>query len=1099
MSMLSERPKAPDAGVSALVVHSVFVGGRVWLWAESGASFARGTASITPSEGDAAPVHPFAADADGVREALASAGLLGAGDQGDEGLAEVLLPGTPDGAVLPSVHLAHALGRAAPDTAGLPPVLTKVAVPAIGLDPRGWGRFFERVAEFDEDESPVTFGPGVRYFELLSALGLHLLSQQRFVPMMCQDGGGALSATWSPWMNDEATAGKVSAVLRAMPAAARAGVDDLGHDGWRITEVFLQRLIDAVCREALELEDMYDTVEGRDAVADAQVAWMQGLLGPEPAIATPQSQRVEVARRVRRWIGALEDRGQSGAWRLLLRLNEPVDEGLADNIDEPDDSLLWSVSFHLQSQERSDVIVDAADVWLMSRDSMTVEGLALESPQELLLAELGRASRLYKKFESALSDNEPIEINLTTKQAYEFLREVRPIMVEQGFGVESPGWWESPVGRLGARLKIESDPLEQLVDSGPGAAGSVGPQLGLTALVGYHWEIAIGDATLTLNEFEQLAGKSSPLIRVNGRWVEIRPEDVQAAIKFIRENPGGEMKLAEAMRLAYASEAKTTGLPILGLDATGWVDQLLGGGGDALDDGPAQTVPILETPEKFRGTLRPYQLRGLSWLAFLERFGFGACLADDMGLGKTVQLLALMAHERQVAAEAGAQGASGVASGVLPTLLVVPMSVVGNWVREAQRFTPELKVMVHHGVERLMGDELVEEAGQSDMVITTYALANRDRDTLERVSWGRIVLDEAQFIKNPSAKQSMAVRSLHADRRIALTGTPVENRLSELWSIMDFLNPGYLGPSGGFRKRFSVPIERYRDAQKGEQLRGLVRPFILRRVKTDPTVVADLPEKLETREYCHLTSEQAALYESCVKRMLTEVEQTDGIHRRGLVLAALIRLKQICNHPSQILKDHDPTSPRPADASRSGKCVRLMEMVDEVLAEGERCLIFTQFRQMGHLLAGMLRHEMGKEVLFLHGGTAQGQRQAMIDQFQDPKSQKPILILSLKAGGVGLNLTAATHVFHFDRWWNPAVENQATDRAYRIGQTRTVHVHKFVVRGTLEERVDEMIEAKTELAERIIGAGERWLTELDTGELRSILALRADAIGDDEE
>jgi len=1087
-----------DAALTAsreIVLHAVFAGGRVWLWGESAAAFERATSP--PTAGDATadaegPVaHPFAADAAAVRAALSGIGARVDAAVGSD--VEVVLPAAA-GRALPSGPLALRLGRGV-DVGDDGPGAGRFTVPAIGLEPAAWAGFFERTAEADDDaEGPgaTLLGPGVRYFELLSALGAHLMSQQRFVPMMRQDGGGALTATWFPWMNDEATAEKVSAVLRAMPGAARAAVDDLEHDAWAVTESFLNLLVDAECRRVFDAEEMFDTVEGRDAVADPQVAWMQGLLGPEGAVPSPPSQRTEVARRVRRWIGSLEDRGQSSDWRLLFRLNEPLKDGLDDNIDEPDDSLLWSVSFHLQSQERSEVVVDAADVWLMSAEAATVEGLALESPQELLLGELGRASRLYKPFEGILSETEPIELNLATKKAYEFLREIRPILVEQGFGVETPNWWESPTGRLGARLKIDADPLEQLVDSGPGAAGNVGPQLGLTALVGYHWEIAIGDATLTLNEFEQLAQKNSPLIRVNGRWVEVRPEDVQAAIEFIRENPGGEMKLAEAMRLAYASDAKQTGVPILGMDASGWVDQLLGSGGEqsGIDKGPAQTVPILETPKKFKGTLRPYQLRGLSWLAFLERFGFGACLADDMGLGKTVQLLALMSHERQQAASEGL--------GVLPTLLVVPMSVVGNWVREAERFTPELRVLVHHGVERKVGDELVDAASSSDMVVTTYALANRDRETLEKVSWGRIVLDEAQFIKNPSAKQSMAVRSLRADRRIALTGTPVENRLSELWSIMDFLNPGYLGPSGTFRKRFSVPIERYRDAHKGEQLRGLVRPFILRRVKTDPTVVADLPEKLETREWTHLTSEQAALYESCVKRMLTEVEQTEGIHRRGLVLAALIRLKQICNHPSQVLKDVDAQSSRPADPSRSGKCTRLMEMVDEVLAEGERCLIFTQFRQMGHLLAGMLRHEMGREVLFLHGGTPQGQRQKMIDTFQDPKSDRPILILSLKAGGVGLNLTAATHDFPFDRWRNPAVENQATDRAYRIGQTRTVHVHKFVVRGTLEERVDEMIEAKTELAERIIGAGERWLTELDTGELKNILTLRADAIGDDE-
>jgi SNF2 family DNA or RNA helicase len=404
-------------------------------------------------------------------------------------------------------------------------------------------------------------------------------------------------------------------------------------------------------------------------------------------------------------------------------------------------------------------------------------------------------------------------------------------------------------------------------------------------------------------------------------------------------------------------------------------------------------------------------------------------------------------------------------------------------------------VLVHHGPERALGDELVKKVQASDLVITTYALATRDRENLSQARWHRVVLDEAQYIKNPVAKQSQAARSFDAPHRVALTGTPVENRLAELWSIMDFLNPSYLGTSGSFRQRFAVPIERYRDKLRAEQLRALIRPFLLRRLKTDPYVVADLPEKVETKEFGHLTGEQASLYDACVKRMLSDVDHAEGMQRRGLVLAGLVKLKQICNHPALAQAEEMGLS-TPPDPARSGKCVRLIEMLEQVLAEGDKALVFTQFRTMGDLLAPMLRHHLGADVLFLHGGTTQPQRQNIIDTFQR-SGGPPILILSLKAGGVGLNLTAATHVFHFDRWWNPAVENQATDRAYRIGQTRTVQVHKFVVGGTLEERIDQMIESKTELAENIIGSGEAWLSELSTDQLRDILTLRNDAVEDE--
>ncbi len=625
---------------------------------------------------------------------------------------------------------------------------------------------------------------------------------------------------------------------------------------------------------------------------------------------------------------------------------------------------------------------------------------------------------------------------------------------------------------------------------------------------------------LSLHEFEQLAARKTPLVRVNGRWVEIRPEDVQAAVKFIREHPGGQVKLGEALRMAFAADSDDTGIPVVGLEATGWLNAFLN------SESSSKQITMLATPDSFKGTLRPYQARGVSWMAFQEHLGFGICLADDMGLGKTIQLLALLAWERELdapapgltenqpessaapasapipapapAPSADAPAASAAQSvAVDPTLLLVPMSVVGNWIHETARFCPHLRVLVHHGPTRPLGDSFVERAGQSDLVITTYALANRDKETIARVKWGRVVLDEAQYVKNPAAKQSRAVRTFNSDRRVALTGTPVENRLTELWSIMDFLNPGYLGSAGSFRQKFAVPIERYHDKIRGEQLRGLIRPFVLRRLKTDPTVVADLPEKVESREFSHLTSEQAALYENCVKRTLSDVDEADGMQRRGLVLSALVRLKQICNHPLLALKGIEDPTGKLVDPTRSGKCIRLLEMLDEVIAEGDSSLVFTQFREMGKLLESMIAHRFQKDVLFIHGGTTQPQRQAIIDRFQRSDGTSPVLILSLRAGGVGLNLTAATHVFHFDRWWNPAVENQATDRAYRIGQTRTVQVHKFVVRGTLEERIDQMIESKTELAENIIGSGEQWISEMSTEQLRDILTLRNDAVDDE--
>ena len=480
----------------------------------------------------------------------------------------------------------------------------------------------------------------------------------------------------------------------------------------------------------------------------------------------------------------------------------------------------------------------------------------------------------------------------------------------------------------------------------------------------------------------------------------------------------------------------------------------------------------LAPPDGFVGQMRPYQVRGYSWLAFLRKWGLGACLADDMGLGKTIQAIALLLRERE-------------GDSIGPTLVICPTSVVGNWKREVQRFAPELRVMIHHGGGRASGEELVAAAAEHDLVISTYGLARRDVDDLAQVRWSDVILDEAQNIKNPQAKQTQAVRRLPAANRIALTGTPVENRLSELWSIMHFLNPGFLGSQAGFRRDFALPIERYQDRDAAERLKRLVGPFILRRVKTDPSIIQDLPDKLEMKVYCNLTAEQATLYEAVVKDSLERIQSAEeGIERRGVVLGALTRLKQVCNHPAQFLGDGS------ALPGRSGKLDRLGEMLEEALSVGDRALIFTQFAEMGHLLRAHLQSLFGVEVLFLHGGTPQEQRDRMVARFQQERDGTPIFLLSLKAGGTGLNLTAANHVFHYDRWWNPAVEDQATDRAFRIGQTRDVQVHKFLCAGTLEERIDELIESKKALAASVVGAGEAWLTELGTDELRDLMRLR---------
>jgi non-specific serine/threonine protein kinase len=756
-----------------------------------------------------------------------------------------------------------------------------------------------------------------------------------------------------------------------------------------------------------------------------------------------------------------------------------------------DDS--WRIEFALQAVDDPSLVVPAADVW-SDGPELTAMERHVTHPDEVLLRGLGQAARLVPALGHALASAAPNEHTTDAAGILTFLRDGAPLLEEAGFGVLAPPWWRSRT-RLGLRLKAKSR-------SKVGAGSSL-VTIGLDGLCDIRWEAVLGDDTIGLAELRQLARLKQPLVRVRGQWVELHHDELSAAIRAVgkRGASGDVMSAGEVLRsaLGFDDGPGVVGgaghVAVVDVAADGWLGTLLSGAED-------RTLEPTPTPDGFDGQLRPYQERGLGWLSFLGELGLGACLADDMGLGKTAQLLALLVDERArgalvavdpVPAKPGATATTPRRTRrprLGPTLVLCPMSLVGNWQRETARFAPKLTTYVHHGPARLAGEEFTRHVGKVDLVLSTYGLATRDAELLASVRWRRVVLDEAQQIKNSSARTTQSVRSIPAERRIAMTGTPVENRLSELWSIMEFLNPGILGSERSFREHFADPIERAGDDEVAAKLRQITGPFILRRLKSDKTIIADLPEKLEMKEFCVLTREQASLYQAVVDDMLARIDEAEGIERRGLVLATMMKLKQVCNHPAHFLGDGSSL------AGRSGKLTRLVDILGEAMAEGDRSLVFTQFTEMGSLLERHLRHRLGCEVLWLHGGVTKRKRDAMVERFQEGDGP-PVFLLSLKAGGTGLNLTAATQVVHFDRWWNPAVEDQATDRAYRIGQKHNVQVRKFVCGGTLEERIDEMIEAKRALAERIVGTGEGWLTEMSTDQLREVVALSADAVGDD--
>ncbi|MGI5244010.1 SNF2-related protein [Dactylosporangium sp. CA-139066] len=872
----------------------------------------------------------------------------------------------------------------------------------------------------------IALGESTRWFAAVASFAAGLAARGRMLPAVVGD-----EARWLPVLTGRDAAYARSLVL-AMPTAALAAGEDGATRAAALAEV-LDALTDAAARAALP----------DDAARAANEGWLAALTGRDRRIAGLTPAALE---RLRTQLAAWEADAVGGAVRACFRLVEPPEPEPGEEV--PADPR-WTLEFALQAADEPTLVVDAERVW-QSRGALKALQRHIPAPQETLLAELGRASRLYPAIEDALREARPVALRLDTDGAHRLLSESAPLLAAAGFGVVLPGWWRRASARLGARLTAKS---------GGAAPGTVATDsgLGLDAVVDYRWELAIGDEPLSEDELRRLTDLKAPLVRLRGQWVELDPRRLAEGLSFLERHREQEtMTVADLLHLAGGAAEGPGGLPVVEVTADGWLGDLLSGEADLrIGDG--------DVPPAFRGELRAYQMRGLHWLRFLETAGLGGILADDMGLGKTVQLLALIA---------------GDAPG--PTLLVCPMSLVGNWQREAARFAPAVRVHVHHGADRARALDPAE----FDLVVTTYSVVTRDAEKLGAVSWHRIVLDEAQAVKNAATKQSAAVRALPARHRIAVTGTPVENRLADLWSIMDFANPGLLGSATKFKERYAEPIERFGDADAAARLRRVTQPFVLRRLKTDRSIITDLPEKLEYDVVCSLTREQASLYQAVVDDMLARIDSSQGIERRGLVLATMTRLKQICNHPALALRDGSRLP------GRSGKLARLEEIAEEILAAGERALIFTQYAEFGAMLRAELSARFGREVAFLHGGLPKASRDALVARFQEASaSSPPLFVLSLKAGGTGLTLTAANHVIHVDRWWNPAVEDQATDRAFRIGQRRAVQVRKFVTAGTVEEKIAGLIGDKRGLAAKIVGTGEGWLTELSTADLRELLTL----------
>ncbi len=982
------------------------------------------------------------------------------------------LPTTRTGP-LPSPELAHnwTLDREIP-------VLAPWKIPALRLPLASAATLF---GALDAGPGPdhITLGSDLRYWQKAFGIILEILALQQYAPTVSAVESKRTifyRAIWQPVIEGARYEDDVIALARAMPPVCRSEIaaDGIECPPFDLLDDFICYFSDHLIRSwGIDASHRLGYLHDRMPPS----LWLKALLLPNPIIGESTPPLDSFVIELRAWQKNLAQTGDA-TFAIALQLVAPPK---AADPDRPTPWYVpeggWRLEYSLQARDDPNLLVPADQVWQAPSDSLIYRQRRFDRPQEKLLAGLGRAAHTFQPIERSLQAPAPTFVELSTREVYTFLREASPLLEQSGFKLLLPPWWQAAGARLG--LSHYLTPLT------PAPPDIVRDPSSADRPIAYRWELVLGGATLTRAAFADLVALRSPLVQRNGQWLRLDPEQIEAAERFWeRASFEGRMDLQQALRAALGLDDKIeiAGLPVVQRTVGGWLPDLI----RELAEGD-EKLRASAQPTILNGILRPYQCFGYTWLHTHRHLGLGACLADDMGLGKSVQAIALLLRE-----QSERDGLPG------PTLLICPTSLLGNWRREFARFAPTLRTFIHYGSDRPRYESFPTVVSHYDVVLTSYTLTRRDIDLFETVNWHGLILDEAQKVKNPEAQVTQAVNRLSSDFRLVLTGTPIENQLAELWSIFNFLNKGYLGSQTSFRKHFATPIERYQDPDVTARLQRMVRPFLLRRLKSDPNVIQDLPERLEFKIYCTLSDEQAELYQAIVSESLPRVRDLHGRARRIHIFNLITRLKQLLNHPAQYLApisiDANHLPPGPYER-RSGKLDRLTEMLEEVLAVGDRALIYTQFAETGHLLTAHLQQQFDQPVLYLHGGIPLKQRQQIITSFQEDPHAPHLFVLTLKTGGLGLNLTAANHVFHYDRWWNPAVEDQASDRIYRIGQARNVQIHKYITAGTVEEAIDDMITRKQGLADLIIASGEeKWLTDLSDEELTDLVTLSKERI-----
>lgn len=1021
-----------------LILHTAFEQDLIYLWGEC--SFENRRLRSREKEGRC--FLPWGAKPPQLRAALRAFGLRGGRKAPAEEAPTVslLLPARgrfplPSSPILGEIH-----------DSGEPPALAPYYVEALVLSFTEFTQLLRIIRESGERLSfpGLLFADDLKFMCRALEYAAVLVQRGTYIPDM-EPRGDSFVSQWRPIIlakyQDE-----FSSFASAMPPVLCGFSTDAPLEAPRSKRAGATLLLESMTDMLIRSSQQGAADRGRRVNAgNPHEIWLRSLIWQKAPLIKWNEEMASLYPQIRAWADSLKA-VTAQPWRLFMRLEEPIGEGERS----------WTLSWHLQSTQDPSLVIPAERVWSPTEAERGWFEHTQTNPRRYMLQILGHLATRVPYIAESLEVPYPCECSLSLDNLFDFLQNHLPSIMDQGIQVQFPSTWGqiSDRPRLSVRANLHDE-----------NAFAPGGRMQLSDMLDVDWSVALGDDILTEEELAMLTELKTPLTSIRGRWVILYRDEVEkitAALKKLPDKIERKEALLSSLRQEHmdAPLSEVTGSPWLAN-----VRSLLLG---------TEPLEEMEAPEGFAGRLRPYQAKGLAWLARLVRLGMGACLADDMGLGKTVQTLALIKNLRLMGERR-------------PVLLICPTSVMENWRRETERFIPGTKTLIHHGMKRNKKNLFTDEALAETLVISSYSLLYRDNSLFSKVEWAGIILDEAQNIKNPDTCQSRAARSIRADWHIALTGTPVENHVGDMWSIMEFLMPGLMPNRARFSREILRPVQAG-EKKAMDRVRCMTAPFILRRLKTDKEIISDLPEKIESKEFCPLSREQATLYSAVTSSLEREIEGTEGIRRKGVVLGAITALKQICDHPLLYLKDKSEID------NRSGKLARLAEIAEEMLASGDRALIFTQYAEMGELLKKFIQETFGREVLFLHGGVPREKRDEMVRRFQEEEEGPPFFVLSLKAGGTGLNLTRANHVVMFDRWWNPAVEQQAVDRAYRIGQRNNVQVHYFCCRGTLEEKIESLIEAKRELADMLVGTGESWLSDLSDSDLHELFSLEREAV-----